>query len=452
MIDIGFDSPDEGSDESQQFDCHDNNNNDVYFSQKVDTNIILDNDIQSKIEKLQATFALSSSSNDGNGQLNSINLVSDDFVDFPENEFSFELISKVETLMEKGEFNEIDNMFESKVYLDKFINYFIGLLGVTTRENQEMQLAMTDVLSYVLFSRFEQIPNFASLGSFLLVGHQRKGIKPIPEQKIIALRWFYRFFNTKWFSIQFNETDSIVLHLFKNISPEADPFYITFLKFIVPKLPNNSKYIKDYSEALAKHPIFYPDQLEYHYHLISKSQEDPPYFSFFALIKYSVSSPFSRLAKHYLIPALIDYSSSPLIMRAIWNYTRRLVQFSIVSQIMQINQTEIREIYELLNQFYNLRIPKLSQMVMSEVATAQKYNCFMEVKFPNIKKASIIDNTLLDELYGLKPSDINVMKLLDLPVKYIPIKKERKDGVMKIAPQKIGPSSSRSICVAAEQH
>ena len=347
--------------------------------------------------------------------------------------FSFNDVEHINSLLEESKFDEIHNIFRSDVYLDRFLDYFSGFLGVTTVDNMHQQMKLSNVLAFLVFYYFEKIPNFAHLGTYLLFGWKRRMedgnviyfIKPTLEQQFVVLRWFFMFFNQKWFSIKYNEYESIVLHLFKHVSPKDDVFYMCFVKFILNKIPANSNCVHDFSEGLCSHDIYFPEQVSFHFDLINMCPSSPPFYSFFALIQYSIKSPFSKLAMFFLRPSLaIYYENSDVIRRAFHNYLRRIIQYCIVSQKKSLHKEQVSDIVSFLYQIYQLPIKSLSDKIQWGIGAAQFYNCLEDITFCWNNKNSrtkVYDKEIIDEISYYSPYQILESKLLDLPKKTIPL-------------------------------
>lgn len=257
-------------------------------------------------------------------------------------DFSFYYVKKIDDLLNKSQFDQIDTLFKDFKQLSTFLNYFSGFLSYQEINNLQDQDILVNVLSFLLFRNIDMLHSFIPLAINLLVGGPKKLFKPTKTQRMISLRYFLQYFNEKWFDYRYSDSEYFLLSVFKNMSPTEDPGYYMFLTAIVDKIPNNSKYISGFIEVLFNSHINSPIQFKFVNDLARKSPQNLPYFSILFYIKNSVNGIFTRISHHYLIPLILDfYNENEILRLAVWHYLCRFVQFCITVQCLKKQQRMI---------------------------------------------------------------------------------------------------------------
>lgn len=258
--------------------------------------------------------------------------------------FSFQLIEKIDDLLSKSQFDQVDSFFKDFKQLSLFLNYFSGFLSFHEIESYRNQDIIVNTLSYLLFRNFDSLNSFVPLAINLMVGGPKKLFKPNKTQRMIALRYFLQYFNAKWFGIKYSDSEYFLISIFKNMSSIEDPGYYAFLNKIIETVPNNSRIISSFIEVLFNSPINSPLQFKFVNDLARKCPQNIPYYSVLFFIKHSINGIFTKISHHYLIPLILDfYNQNELLRLAIWHYLCRLVQFCITVQCLKKQQRMLNE-------------------------------------------------------------------------------------------------------------
>lgn len=253
--------------------------------------------------------------------------------------YSFNLVEKLDDLINKSQFDQVDNFFKDFRHLSLFLNYFAGFLSFQDVKNPPEQDILINVLSYLLFRNLDSLQSFIPLAINLLVGGPKKLFKPTKTQKMISFRYFLKYFNEKWFNFRYSDSEYFLVCVFKNMSPVEDPCYNIFMNVILQKIPMNSKNISNFIEILFNSTINSPLQFKFVNDLARKSPLNIPYYSILFFFKNSVNGIFTRISHHYLIPLILDfYNVNELLRLAVWHYICRLVQFCITVQCLKKQQ------------------------------------------------------------------------------------------------------------------
>ena len=74
--------------------------------------------------------------------------------------FSFQLIEKIDDLLSKSQFDQVDSFFKDFKQLSLFLNYFSGFLSFHEIESYRNQDIIVNTLSYLLFRNFDSLNSF----------------------------------------------------------------------------------------------------------------------------------------------------------------------------------------------------------------------------------------------------------------------------------------------------